>query len=451
MSRKSQTLNCQGGLPIDVFPIFVLTLLLGAMPVIAFPGAPLLPALVAAAAAAALLVVVWTLRLREAGIVVNLIRPFAVVAAVPIAAILVQNLPANIFGLSHPIWESAETALGYRLYDAMSVDPGASLLALCDYLSMLAILFVAVAIAIDRQRAKWTLLALMSVTTMIALVTICRHFAGSFLFGNGDLSGTRDAALDSAALGVILSVAMAIGILEWQATPGLRSAARVLPPGLGLAVSVAAFVTCLFALMLLGDGEITFTVAFGLATLIAELAVRRLGLGGWGYVAAAATAITIGISFFVFQPAIRATDLTLVFATQAPPSLISITQRMLADGTWTGSGAGTFAALLPIYRDAEDYIAGPSAPSAAAAIVVEFGRPALWLAMIVVTATIGALLRGALRRGRDSFYSAAGAGCLVTITLLSFHDSGLFTVTVSVIVAAILGLGIAQMRSQPIP
>ena len=115
-------------------------------------------------------------------------------------------------------------------------------------------------------------------------------------------------------------------------------------------------------------------------------------------------------------------DITLAFASQAPRPLITVTQRVLAETSWAGTGAGTFAAALPIYRDVDELATGYIPPTAAAAIAVEMGRPFFWATLIAAIALTFTLLHGALWRQRDSFYSTAGASCVVAITLLSFGD-----------------------------
>ena len=110
-------------------------------------------------------------------------------------------------------------------------------------------------------------------------------------------------------------------------------------------------------------------------------------------------------------------------ASRGSPS--SVTERILAASPWTGTGAGTFAALIPIYRDADDAVTEHSPPNVATKIAIEAGRPAVWTVLFIAIAAAAVLFRGALRRGRDSFYSAAGAGCVVTIVLLSFTDAGM--------------------------
>ena len=125
-----------------------------------------------------------------------------------------------------------------------------------------------------------------------------------------------------------------------------------------------------------------------------------------------------------------------------------VTQRLLAETSWTGTGAGTFAAVLPIYQNIDELTTGEIAPTAAAAIAVEMGRPIFWVILAAVIALVLILMRGALRRQRDSYYSIAGASCIVTTALLSFGNSALLTTPISIIAAVAIGIAIAQSKSR---
>ena len=150
----------------------------------------------------------------------------------------------------------------------------------------------------------------------------------------------------------------------------------------------------------------------------------------------------------LFNQVIRTFDLTLAFATQAPAPLIAVTQRVVSETAWTGTGAGTFAAILPIYRDIDELATGHVAPTAAAAIAVEMGRPFFWVILMAAIALALSLVRGALSRQRDSYYSAAGASCVVAITLLSFANVGPLSTSVMLIGSVAIGLAIAQSKSR---
>jgi hypothetical protein len=76
------------------------------------------------------------------------------------------------------------------------------------------------------------------------------------------------------------------------------------------------------------------------------------------------------------------------------------------------------------------------------------GRPFLWVILLAAIALVVMLLRGALLRRRDSFYSTAGASCLVAGMLLAFGNAALFSTPVLIIVAVIVGIAIAQSKSR---
>jgi hypothetical protein len=79
---------------------------------------------------------------------------------------------------------------------------------------------------------------------------------------------------------------------------------------------------------------------------------------------------------------------------------------------------------------------------------VEFGEPVLWVAVLAMIGIIIALLRGALQRGRDGFYPAAGASCVLALTLLAFANPGLLTSSLSITAPTALGLALAQSKSR---
>ncbi len=103
------------------------------------------------------------------------------------------------------------------------------------------------------------------------------------------------------------------------------------------------------------------------------------------------------------------------------------------------------AAILSIYRNIDDP-ATSTAPTAAAALSIELGRAMFWLIVAVIMGAVMTQLRASLLRGRDSFYPAAGAGCLLTLSLLAFMNAGILGTATAVIAAAVLGLALRKAR-----
>jgi hypothetical protein len=101
---------------------------------------------------------------------------------------------------------------------------------------------------------------------------------------------------------------------------------------------------------------------------------------------------------------------------------------------------------LPIYQQLS---ASPTkAPSTALALAIELGWP---MALFAIAATIGLvviLFRGALVRGRDSFYPAAAAACVIMVFGQAFCDISLRHSCVVIVVDLVVALGLAQSKSQ---
>jgi hypothetical protein len=138
----------------------------------------------------------------------------------------------------------------------------------------------------------------------------------------------------------------------------------------------------------------------------------------------------------------RALSPFLRFAAASSPDAISVAQRLLSDTGPLGTGAGTYAALLPLYQDLGSSVA--SAPSTAAALTIELGWP-MALFSVAIAAWIAAIF--AFARGRGSFYPAAAAACTIVVLGQVFCDASLSNSCVAVIGAAVIGLGLAQSVS----
>lgn len=209
----------------------------------------------------------------------------------------------------------------------------------------------------------------------------------------------------------------------------------------------AALLLCVGGVALGGSYEVMFASGSGLAAFICIYLVRRFGLRAWG---TAGAAVVLGIAVFILaaHSVDRGMRLPLAFAISPSGSQRSLNERILADAPLVGNGAGTFTALVPIYREMNDPAPSSLGLSTATAIAVELGRPMLWLILTGAGAAAIALLWASLRRGRDAFYPLMGGSCLITIILLAFTNPGLFGTAAGSIAAITLGIGFAQSKSR---
>jgi len=424
----------------------LLACLIAIAPELLFVEGTIIDALIVGIVAAAITIVARTVHADELRRLARLVRPISVIALVPGIWMLLQISPIPGRWFAHPVWLSAASALGKPIAGVITIDVGATLLCFGRYLCFLGIVIIATAVALERQRAAFILFLLAGVSALVAAALMSSDF-GFLRLASLELSSKRPEALVIVVLGLILSGAAVIRAYERHDARQPKTSASRITLAATIPLSTLAFVICLAVLIINSDGVLLVAALFGTGTLLAIAIIRRLRLGWWGQSGAIAITLLGMIGFVATRPGIAELKPTLVLSTQAHHSL-EAAERMLSDAPWTGTGAGTFAALLPIYRDRIGAEFSSSAPTMAASVAIEMGQPILWF--LVVTALIYAtvLFRAALRRSRDFFYASAGAGCLVTLVILSFSNAGDFGPAVSILAGVTFGLALAQRKKR---
>jgi hypothetical protein len=420
---------------------FILFALLCCSPAILLWDGLMTLGLLAEVLAIALVIAARSLRSGETGFLIAIIRWPLALSALPALWILIQALPLHLF--AHPVWQSAAAGLAHPLASAISVDPGATIIALGQYLSMVAAAFLAAAVAVDRQRAEWVFFGLIIATTAIALMALVHEL----FFPSSWLSAcAQQQAIDCGAIGTIIASAACVRALERyemrQAAHGAASALRS-----SFVAPCAALAICAAAVLFPATMPTAFATAYGLFAFVCVMLIRRLDLGVLGITGLAVTAIGVAILLLAAHPSERGTSMFLSFAT-SPAALTSLSQHVLDDAPLVGTGARTFLALAPVYREINDPQPACTAATAAATFAIELGRPMLWLIILGTLAAVVVLLRDALQRGRDWFYPAMGGGCLLTLLLMSFTNAGLLGTATGLLSAAALGLALAQSKSR---
>ena len=348
-----------------------------------------------------------------------------VVPLIPALWMMIQVLPLGYLGIANPVWQTTQQALGHAVVGSIAIDTGAGILGVIQYIAALAILVVTMAVALERSKADRLLFALMVATTII-----CLPIAELW---------SRLVVRNVGVLGVLLAVTAAIRAFERSQSSPTYSQSKLL---LSVFVSIACVGICGSALAMHWTGNVGFSLAFALTVVLSVAFTRRLAIGNWGATAIAAIMLTVAIAIVSIRYGGRALDVMTAFSDDE--ALAAITRPILADAPWYGSGPRSFETLVNLYQQPADLMRVTTAATAAAKIAIELGRPMLWILSGVTLLVIGALVRGALRRGRDSFYPALGAGSVIALLIASFANAGVFTPAVSIVAAAIVGLGLAQ-------
>jgi hypothetical protein len=376
------------------------------------------------------------IRPAEARFCFDAILPVAIAAVVPALWILLQVLPVNI--APHPIWMNVEAALGYKVARSISVDPGASIIALARYLAFVGFGFLAAAVAVERQRAQRMFFALIIAGVCTILIVVVHDLIPSTVEFS---TFARAEAADCLAITAIVIAAACVRVVERRETH--QGAARSwMFIATGVCCVALAITVTLSALE--GGREVVVATACGLAVFVYVVIMRRIQLGPKWILAFAVPIIAIAALLLHAHQTESSRNLLLTYAKQ---SMADVSERALDDAPLVGTGAGTFSGIAEIYREMDD----PPIPAAAnmvADFAIELGRPMLWLIALMTAILTLMLLKASLQRGRDSFYSAMGGSCLVTLFLLAFINGGLSGNAAALLISAILGVSIAQRKGR---
>jgi hypothetical protein len=418
------------------YALAILLGLLGLCPAIVIVGGPVIPYFIPLLLAAGLILASVKLAPGEAEHMTTVIsRPFVLAAAFPAALMILQMLPLPF--LANPVWTSVSPGFQRGITGSISVDIGATAIALVRYLTAVGMVALTAAVAINRERAESVLIAATAATVFISVASLLRDFF------NLNVLVMRDEGRDCACLGVTLSAACALLVFERHETRRSNSnqARKKFP--FAMAACLAAFVICAAAVWATHAGSLAFAAGSGFLTFNAVAAIRRWALGRLGAAAIGVTAAVIATALM----GVAAGDPDPRFAfVKKDPVAIELTQRILNDAPFFGDGAGTFPALLPVYQTSNS--GSRDAITVAAKLSIEMGKAMLWAAVLGTSFAVFILLRGAARRGRDSSYAAAAGACLVTIMNLAFIGIGIFGPAIALLTAAIFGLGLIQSKGR---
>jgi uncharacterized membrane protein len=431
-----------------LIPFLIIIALVAAVPILIFLDGPIIVGIVAIIAAIVAALSAASIRPGEAAHFERLARGVWLILLVPILMLVAQLLPIPAGGLSRSIWQSAGDAIGHSLLPLVTIDPGATTIALGTYLVLVAVLASAAILTIDRRRAELVLLVLTAAASASALIVVVHDMAGFTFLGDISRAGSpRPAIATMSAFGMVIAAASAILMIERQETRHPHGRRLMVNTVIPIGLATIAFLASILSLFLSSDGTALFAGSCGLAVVAIIVAIRRLGLAAWASVLLSAMAIATAVAVVVTRASLPDADLTLRFASHASASLVAMSERMIGDVGWLGSGARTFAAIVPIYRDAVGSGA-VGAPTLAAQFAVEWGRIGFWVDVIVLLALSAVFARGGLSRGRDSFYATAGAGVGFTALVAAFGNPGLANIGPEIWVAALFGLALAQSLSR---
>ncbi|MBR1151601.1 O-antigen ligase [Bradyrhizobium sp. JYMT SZCCT0428] len=370
----------------------------------------------------------------------RLLAQFSLAILFPIFWMILQIIPLPFSSLANPIWSTASSALNEPSMPVrISLDPGATFRSLFLYLTILSLTVAMVIVGRDRRNAETIFLVLATVTTFMSLEMLLSRLE-SFA---GMMPASSVNFIAIAALGTLINFAVVIMAIERHLTRRNSEASYRASLLFGLALGLIGLAVCLSAMKVFAPGNVFAATAVGFSAIIFVAVARRIELGAWIsvllFAAFSGVAATLIVPRFEYGPSAGIAR----FATSATAESLAMAKRAGSDLPWLGNGVGTFKSLTQIYRDFGSALV-PEPPSTAVAVATEWGQPALVVLAGLTILLIVALLLGAVRRGRDSFFPSAAAAGVLVILGEAFCDSSLLNPTVQIIVAILIGLGVSQ-------
>lgn len=368
------------------------------------------------------------------------LKRFALAILVPIIWMVMQIIPCPVSSLANPIWSSTTIALNApSLSGHISINPSATLHALVWYLAILTVIVSAVLVTKDRRRAELILLVLTAAATLAALAPLLGRAIPLTGIRPYDDSRSGSMVALTAVLAALANGAMIAMAVERHLNHSDAIFAVSAPRLLQMLLGIGGIAVSIGAIAALGQKQLLSLVGLGFALMLLVAVVRRLGLRPWP--ATIFSIILIAAIGAGLSRSVASTDL-LRLAESSTDASFAIAQRALSGSPWAGNGVGSFAEFSRVYWD---FGRGPVIPpSTAVSVAIEWGRPALLILAALALQLFFFNLRGAISRGRDSFFASLAAAGVLCALCASFVDPGLLTPAVQIIFAVMAGLGIAQ-------
>ena len=371
----------------------------------------------------------------------QLLKRFSLAILLPVVWMLLQTFPVSFSTLANPIWSTTSTALNDpSLPGRISLDPGATLRSLFLYLVDVSLVISTVIITKDRHRAETVLFVLCAVTTFMSLEVLLSRI--DWLAGMIRDAGAPTSPFPAAAaLATVANGALIARTIERHLRQQDIKNLASIPLWLGLLSGLFGIAIALSVMATFARGMLLVVSGLGLTVIVFIAAVRRLGLHALP--SAILFAIVVAVAGAIAAPHVQSDSSSLLGFVGFAPEAAALAKRVLADAWWLGNGVGTFGLTSRAYLDLGATMLAVS-PSTAISIAIESGR----LALVILAGIAGQLFfftfRGGVRRGRDFFYAAAAAAGILVVLCESFLDSSLSSPTIQILVAVMVGLGLAH-------
>ncbi|MCW5713935.1 MAG: O-antigen ligase family protein [Bauldia sp.] len=382
---------------------------------------------------------------------------------VPLVWMVVQALSLTPSALHSPTWADLSVA-DLSWSGAISVNPGATLSAASNFVTVALAGIIAARIAMSSRQTLILLNVVIASAALVAAWGIAARYMGWSQVILGSSDGTtvltsffvnRNTTATYLSLGLVASLALVMGRLEQSRSPNFIAAIADFPRRVGPYLLVMA----LIGLALLQTGSRAGIAAGGLGTIaVLILGFRRAAAESHWVVALLFVGGGILVLLFgVSAEGIidRLTETGAVDATRW--QLYADTLAAIVDRPILGFGAGTFYDFFPGYHSEALGISSGiwlEAHNTYLQSAAELGLPMFLFALGALLFLVGRFSIIAFRREDPMPGAVAGLGAAVVVGFHALFDFSLQIQSVAIIFAVLIGTGVAgpvraQLRRRP--
>jgi O-antigen ligase len=383
--------------------------------------------------------------------------------AVPLSWMLIQALGLTPSALHSPTWlDLSVTDLDWS--GAISVNPGATLSAASNFVTVALAGIIAARIAMSSRQTLVLLNVVIASAALVAGWGIVARYMGwaQVILGSPEESGVltsffvnRNTTATYLSLGLVATLALVMGRLEQSRSPNFIAALADFPRRAGPYLLVLA----LIGLALLQTGSRAGIAAGGVGTIaVLILGFRRTAAESHWVVAL----LFMGGGFLVLLYGGSAEGIIdrlnqagAVDATRW--QLYADTLAAIVDRPLLGFGAGTFYDFFPAYHSQALGISASvwlEAHNTFLQSAAELGLPVFLFVVGTLLVLVGRFTVSAFRREEPMPGAVAGLGAAVVVGFHAVFDFSLQIQSVAIVFAVLIGVGVAgpiraQMRRRP--
>lgn len=363
--------------------------------------------------------------------------------------------------LDHPLWELADTTLGWSLPGAISLDPFETVSAIVRLLTYGGIFWLALQYGRRSSRARTAMVVLSFSGMVYALYGLLIYLLGFevILFFRktaylGDLTSTfvnRNSYATLAGLGLVCATGLITVAITKVASAHSSLAVGALRVIEALTEKGWPMVVCwlvlLLALILTHSRAGFFSTMLAIATFLVAAGMTRavdrrlaIGLG-----AGCAFVLVLFLLFNGHQILARLLETSVT--EEERPLVYERVIDAIGDSSLVGSGYGTFAEVFRFYRTPEIQGTFTKAHSVYLENALELGLPAALALFATLLCLALICVAGIRRRRRDAVYPCIGLAATVLVGVHSTVDFSLQIPAVAATYAFLMGIACAQCWS----